>query len=65
MTDQPPMDNTPEASGPPSPTPPPPPSPTPQKTGHRLIADYVRRLDGSPGVYRMLDAEARVLAALA
>ena len=61
MTDQPPMDNTPEASGPPSPTPPPPPSPTPQKTGHRLIADYVRRLDGSPGVYRMLDAQGAVL----
>ncbi|GLS80774.1 excinuclease ABC subunit UvrC [Paracoccus marinus] len=55
------MDNTPEASGPPSPTPPPPPSPTPQKTGHRLIADYVRRLDGSPGVYRMLDAQGAVL----
>ena len=30
-------------------------------TGHALIADYVRLLDGSPGVYRMLDAEARVL----
>ncbi|MCC0079884.1 MAG: excinuclease ABC subunit UvrC [Rhodobacter sp.] len=30
-------------------------------TGHALIADYVRRLDGSPGVYRMLDGEARVL----
>ena len=30
-------------------------------SGHALIADYVRRLDGSPGVYRMLDAEARVL----
>ena len=57
MTDQPPMDNTPEASGPPSPTPPPP----QQKTGHRLIADYVRRLDGSPGVYRMLDAQGAVL----
>ena len=61
MTDQPPMDNTSEASAPPSPTPPPPPSPTPQKTGHRLIADYVRRLDGSPGVYRMLDAQGAVL----
>ena len=53
MTDQPPMDNTSEASAPPS--------PTPQKTGHRLIADYVRRLDGSPGVYRMLDAQGAVL----
>lgn len=30
-------------------------------TGHALIADYVRLLDGSPGVYRMLDAENRVL----
>ena len=54
MTDQPPMDNTPEASAPP-------PAPSPQKTGHRLIADYVRRLDGSPGVYRMLDAQGAVL----
>ena len=33
----------------------------PQLTGHALIASYVRTLDGSPGVYRMLDAEARVL----
>ena len=53
MTDQPPMDNTQEAS---APNPPP-----PQKTGHRLIADYVRRLDSSPGVYRMLDAQGAVL----
>ena len=53
MTDQPSMDNTHEASGP---NPPP-----PQKTGHRLIADYVRRLDSSPGVYRMLDAQGAVL----
>ncbi len=30
-------------------------------TGHALIASLVRTLDGSPGVYRMLDAEARVL----
>ncbi|MEZ5752266.1 MAG: excinuclease ABC subunit UvrC [Paracoccaceae bacterium] len=30
-------------------------------TGHDLIADYVKTLDGSPGVYRMLDGEARVL----
>ena len=30
-------------------------------TGHELIADYLTRLDGSPGVYRMLDAESRVL----
>ncbi len=34
---------------------------TPALTGHPLIASYVRTLDGSPGVYRMLDAEARVL----
>ncbi len=53
MTDQPPLDNTDEAS---APNPPP-----PQKTGHRLIADYVRRLDSSPGVYRMLDAQGAVL----
>ncbi|GKY86743.1 excinuclease ABC subunit UvrC [Sinisalibacter aestuarii] len=31
------------------------------KRGHRLIADYVKRLDGSPGVYRMLDDKGRVL----
>ena len=30
-------------------------------TGHELIADYLTRLDGSPGVYRMLDVESRVL----
>ena len=30
-------------------------------TGHDLIADYVRNLDVMPGVYRMLDAESRVL----
>ena len=30
-------------------------------TGHALIASYLRMLDGSPGVYRMLDAQARVL----
>ena len=30
-------------------------------TGHGRIAEYVRTLDGSPGVYRMLDAQARVL----
>ena len=30
-------------------------------TGHALIQNYVKTLDGSPGVYRMLDAEARVL----
>ncbi len=31
------------------------------KRGHAVIADYLRTLDGSPGVYRMLDAESRVL----
>ena len=35
-------------------------TPTPL-TGHDLIADYLMRLDGSPGVYRMLDSENRVL----
>ncbi|MGR3500786.1 excinuclease ABC subunit UvrC [Pseudaestuariivita sp.] len=30
-------------------------------TGAALIQDYVRTLDGSPGVYRMLDSQARVL----
>ena len=30
-------------------------------TGHELITDYLTRLDGSPGVYRMLDVESRVL----
>ncbi|MFC7705681.1 excinuclease ABC subunit UvrC [Plastorhodobacter daqingensis] len=29
--------------------------------GHALIQSYLRTLDASPGVYRMLDAEARVL----
>ncbi|MBD3786300.1 MAG: excinuclease ABC subunit UvrC [Sphingomonadales bacterium] len=29
--------------------------------GHELIADYVTRLDGSPGVYRMLNAQQEVL----
>ena len=33
----------------------------PPLTGHDLIADYLMRLDGSPGVYRMLDSENRVL----
>ncbi len=31
------------------------------KPGHEVIADYVRTLDMSPGVYRMLDAEGTVL----
>jgi len=30
-------------------------------TGHAVIAGYLPTLDGSPGVYRMLDAQARVL----
>ena len=34
---------------------------TPALTGHALIADYVKTLDGSPGVYRMLGDDARVL----
>src|SRR6056297_117029 len=31
------------------------------QTGHQVIHDYLRTLDSSPGVYRMLDAQARVL----
>ena len=34
---------------------------TETKTGHILIQSYLRTLDNSPGVYRMLDAQARVL----
>ncbi|MEM9639030.1 MAG: excinuclease ABC subunit UvrC, partial [Pseudomonadota bacterium] len=30
-------------------------------TGHQVIQGYLRTLDTSPGVYRMLDAQARVL----
>lgn len=30
-------------------------------TGHEVIRDTLKSLDGSPGVYRMLDAQARVL----
>ncbi|MFC6688838.1 excinuclease ABC subunit UvrC [Jhaorihella thermophila] len=30
-------------------------------TGHACIQRYLKTLDGSPGVYRMLDAQARVL----
>ncbi len=33
----------------------------PVATGHGVIADYLRRLDNAPGVYRMLDAKGRVL----
>ena len=43
------------------PVPPPHPAPEAVLTGHRLIQSYLKTLDGSPGVYRMLDAEARVL----
>lgn len=32
-----------------------------QVTGYACIQDYLKTLDGSPGVYRMLDAQARVL----
>ena len=31
------------------------------KTGHSVIQSYLSRIDGSPGVYRMLDAQQRVL----
>lgn len=33
----------------------------PGPTGHALIADYLKRLDHSPGVYRMLNAQNEVL----
>ena len=36
-------------------------APEPSKTGHEVIHGYLRLLDGSPGVYRMLDRQARVL----
>lgn len=34
---------------------------TPRQTGPEVIKRFLRTLDGSPGVYRMLDAENRVL----
>lgn len=34
---------------------------TPQRTGYECIKAYLRTIDQSPGVYRMLDAESRVL----
>ena len=34
---------------------------SPVPSGHEVIAGFVKTLDGSPGVYRMLDAQARVL----
>ncbi len=33
----------------------------PGESGHALIRSYLKTLDSSPGVYRMLDAQARVL----
>ncbi|HDZ82296.1 MAG TPA: excinuclease ABC subunit UvrC [Roseobacter sp.] len=34
---------------------------TPMKTGFDVIQSYLKTLDASPGVYRMLDSESRVL----
>ncbi|MBY6067487.1 excinuclease ABC subunit UvrC [Leisingera aquaemixtae] len=34
---------------------------SPARTGYAVIQDYVKTLDASPGVYRMLDADSRVL----
>ncbi len=34
---------------------------TSPETGHTVIQNYLKTLDSSPGVYRMLDAESRVL----
>lgn len=40
----------------------PPPETLPETpTGHRVIQGYLKTLDASPGVYRMLDTQARVL----
>lgn len=36
-------------------------TPEPQDTGYGCIQRYVKTLDSSPGVYRMLDADSRVL----
>ena len=44
-----PMTETPDANAPAAPR------------GHEVIQGYLKTLDGSPGVYRMLDAESRVL----
>jgi len=46
------MTNTPHAT---------PPDPAPPLTGYARIQAYLRTIDTSPGVYRMLDAESRVL----
>ena len=35
--------------------------PVAARSGHLVIRDYLRRLDDSPGVYRMLDAKGEVL----
>jgi excinuclease ABC subunit C len=37
------------------------PDSAPRLTGYDCIQSYLRLIDGSPGVYRMLDAESRVL----
>ena len=37
------------------------PAETPAPTGYACIHGYLKTLDASPGVYRMLDAQARVL----
>ena len=34
---------------------------TKPRSGHEVIQDYLRTLDGSPGVYRMLNAASEVL----
>ncbi len=39
----------------------PPKDATPVPAGHEVIQSYLRLLDGSPGVYRMLDEKGRVL----
>jgi len=36
-------------------------TPSSPRVGQAVIADYLRTLDGSPGVYRMLDSQSRVL----
>ncbi len=33
----------------------------PVQTGHEVIQSYLKTLDNSPGVYRMLDVKGRVL----
>jgi excinuclease ABC subunit C len=37
------------------------PTPKVPETGHEIIHSYLKTLDNSPGVYRMLDAQSRVL----